>query len=74
MRRLQVKESETYMFQKPGFAIGGITSNLGSFKLRNDRDQHAITAFIAAIESPSLFKTLDKKTNYRYESADLHML
>ncbi|HVW95575.1 MAG TPA: hypothetical protein VHA56_06380 [Mucilaginibacter sp.] len=74
MKRLQVKETEAFLFQKPDYAIGGITSNPGAFKLRNDRDQHAITAFIAALETPSLFSKSDLKNAYNYESTDLHLL
>lgn len=58
--RLQLKEEEDFLFPEPKMAIGGISSNLVSFKLRNDRDQHAITAFIAALETPSIFGDSEK--------------
>lgn len=58
--RLQLKEEEGLLFPEPKMSIGGISSNLISFRLRNDRDQHAITAFIAALETPSIFGDLEK--------------
>lgn len=58
LMRLQLKEEESFLFPEPKMAIGGISSNLVSFRLRNDRDQHAITAFIAALETPSIFGDL----------------
>jgi hypothetical protein len=55
LHRLQVKPAEAYRFARPERAVGGITSNLQAYKLRIDRDQHAITAFLAAADNPWLF-------------------
>ncbi len=52
--RLQLTEKESFLFSQPALAIGGITGNLNSLKIRNDHDQHAMTAFIAALETPSV--------------------
>lgn len=56
LRRLQIKSEESYRFADPARAIGGIPARLDSMQLRNDRDQHAITAFLAAAECPFLFR------------------
>lgn len=52
--QLQLKEEESFLFAQPELAIGGMTPNLLSFQIRNDHDQHAMTAFIAALETPSV--------------------
>jgi AMMECR1 domain-containing protein len=52
--RLQLTEKESFLFPQPALAIGGITGNINSLKIRNDHDQHAMTAFIAALETPSV--------------------
>lgn len=61
--RLQLKEEEAFIFPNPEFATGGISGTLVSFQLRGDRDQHAITAFLAALESPCLFETSPQLIN-----------
>ncbi len=50
VRRLQVGPESAFLFQRPKLAVGGISANLGSFSMRSDFDQHAITVFLAAIE------------------------
>ncbi|GEM_PF-3245211 len=57
LMRLQLQPEEQHLFPNSEQSIGGISGTLTSFQLRSDRDQHAITAFIAAIETPSLFST-----------------
>lgn len=56
LSRLQLTEENAFLFPKPDRAIGGITKNLSNFTIRNDYDQHAITAWIAALQTPGLWK------------------
>ena len=50
VRRLQVGPESAFLFPRPERAVGGISANLSTFAMRSDFDQHAITAFLAAIE------------------------
>ncbi len=52
--RLQISLDETFLFKRPELAIGGITSHLTSFSIRSDYDQHAITAYLAALATLDL--------------------
>lgn len=54
--RLQIKEEESYLFPRAELAVGGVPTSLTSFKLRSDCDAHALTAFLAALETPVLFE------------------
>lgn len=56
LQRLQIKEEEAFLVPEPARAVGGVSGTLTSFQLRNDRDQHAITAYLAAIETPCIFE------------------
>jgi len=57
--KLQLTEEESFLFSQPELAIGGITHNLLTFQIRNDFDQHGMTAFIAALETPSVITHRD---------------
>jgi hypothetical protein len=50
VRRLQVGPESAFLFARPDLALGGITANLSTFAMRSDFDQHAITAYLAALE------------------------
>lgn len=50
VRRLQIGPESAFLFPRPELAVGGISANLCTFSIRSDFDQHAITAFLAAIE------------------------
>lgn len=56
LRRLQIDPEEAHMFPHPAQAVGGISGTLTSFQMRSDRDQHAITCYLAALETPALFR------------------
>lgn len=56
LQRLQIREEEAFLVPEPARAVGGISGTLTSFQLRNDRDQHAITAYLAAVETPCIFE------------------
>lgn len=55
MFRLHITPDEAFLFERPDLTLGGVTSGMTSFEMRCDRDQHAITAYQAALETPSLF-------------------
>ncbi|MFC1747474.1 hypothetical protein ACFL2V_01565 [Pseudomonadota bacterium] len=57
LQRLQIKKEESFLVTEPAKAVGGISGTLTSFQLRNDRDQHAITAYLATIETPTVFES-----------------
>jgi AMMECR1 domain-containing protein len=48
--RLQIGPESAFLFPCPEKALGGISANLATFAMRSDFDQHAITAFLAALE------------------------
>ena len=50
VRRLQAGPESAFLFPRPELATGGITANLSTFAMRSDFDQHAITAYLAALE------------------------
>ena len=52
--RLQIAPETAFLFRNPAHAIGGTTRDLADFTIRCDYDQHAITAFLAALETPGL--------------------
>lgn len=52
--RLQLTAAMAALFRDPELAVGGTTRGLADFTIRCDYDQHAITAFQAALESPGL--------------------
>lgn len=52
--RLQLGPEQAHYFPEPDLALGGVTASLSAFQLRCDRDQHVITAFLAAAETPGL--------------------
>jgi len=52
--RLQIEEAEAFRLPHPELCIGGISGNLTDLTIRNDHDQHAITMWIAALETPAL--------------------
>ncbi|MFC3153216.1 hypothetical protein ACFOEK_19410 [Litoribrevibacter euphylliae] len=68
LRRLQIKKEEAFLVLDPTKSVGGISGTLTSFQLRNDRDQHAITAYLAAVESLSLFDTTPVQTAIKEEA------
>jgi hypothetical protein len=49
---LQIAPDTHSLFADPTLVDGGITASLENFSLRCDRDQHAITASIAALQAP----------------------
>ncbi len=49
---LQIAPETHGLFAEPTLVDGGITASLENFSLRCDRDQHAITACIAALQAP----------------------
>jgi AMMECR1 domain-containing protein len=53
--RLQIAPETAPLFADPGLAIGGTTYSLSNLTIRCDFDQHAITAYLAALENPGLF-------------------
>jgi hypothetical protein len=48
--RLQAGPESAFLFPRPELAVGGVTANLSTFTMRSDFDQHAITAYLAALE------------------------
>jgi hypothetical protein len=55
VRRLQIDPRTAVLFRDPGSTVGGTTASLADFTIRCDHDQHTLTAFLAALESPGLF-------------------
>jgi hypothetical protein len=54
--KLQIPGELSGVFPRPELAIGGFTEGMNSFLIRNDFDQHFITAALAALRAPSLFE------------------
>jgi AMMECR1 len=52
--RLQIVPETAFLFDDPSVVVGGVTKSLSDFTLRCDFDQHAITACLAALETPGL--------------------
>ncbi len=57
--RLQIAPETAFLFRHPDRAIGGTPRSLHDFTIRSDFDQHLITAFLAALETPGLLETRD---------------
>jgi AMMECR1 domain-containing protein len=56
VRRLQVMPDTGVLFGDPARAVGGTTASLSDMTIRCDYDQHALTAYLAALETSSLLK------------------
>jgi hypothetical protein len=54
LSRLQISPETTMLFRNPAYTIGATTKSLSDFTIRCDFDQHAITAYLAALEAPGL--------------------
>jgi AMMECR1 domain-containing protein len=54
--KLQIPSELSGVFPRPELAIGGFTEGMNSFLIRNDFDQHFITAALAALRAPSVFE------------------
>jgi len=57
LRRLQFGGDQSFLFQQPALAIGGLPMNLHTSVIRCDHDQHLITATIAALDSNAVRPT-----------------
>ncbi len=55
--RLQIVEEMAPLFRNPRLTVGGTTASLRDFNIRNDFDQHTITALLAALEAGGLAQT-----------------
>jgi hypothetical protein len=54
VQRLQIMPETAMLFPDPSRAVGAITRSLSDFSLRCDNDQHALTAYLAAVEAKEL--------------------
>jgi len=54
LQRLQISPQMSFQFPDPTRCVGGTTKSLSDFTIRCDNDQHAITTFLAALETPDL--------------------
>ena len=54
MFRLSISPVTAFLFRKPDKVVGGTTRSLSDMTIRCDFDQHTITAFLAALETPGL--------------------
>lgn len=52
--RLQIAPDTAVLFQDPVRVVGGTTSSLSNMTLRCDHGQHALTAYLAALETNGL--------------------
>ena len=52
--RTQIEECESFYFKRPELAIGGMTETLSRLIIRNDYDQHVLTAWVAAQQTAAL--------------------
>jgi AMMECR1 domain-containing protein len=53
--RLQICDESRSFFPNPRFAIGGLTADFESLRMRCDFDQHFLTACLTALETNSLW-------------------
>jgi AMMECR1 domain-containing protein len=54
VRRLQLVPATATLFRDPIRAVGGTTASLSNMTIRCDHDQHALTAYLAALETSGL--------------------
>jgi hypothetical protein len=54
MRRLQMAPDTAYLYPDPARTIGGTAASLASMTIRCDHDQHALTAYLAALRTAGL--------------------
>ena len=52
--RLQISEQTTMLFADPARTVGGTTRSLSDMTIRCDFDQHAVTCYLAALETEGL--------------------
>jgi AMMECR1 domain-containing protein len=52
--RLQITPETASLFPDPPLSVGGTTHSLSDLTIRCDYDQHAITAYLAALDHPDL--------------------
>jgi AMMECR1 domain-containing protein len=57
--RLQISPETAFLFDDPDGTVGGTTKSLRDMTIRCDFDQHAITACLAALETPGLLDVTD---------------
>jgi hypothetical protein len=67
VRRLQITPATGHLFPDPDRAVGGTTASLSDMTIRCDYDQHALTAYLAALETSDL---LDSWRSARPESSN----
>ncbi len=56
VRRLQIVPETAVLFSDPARAVGGTTGSLSDMTIRCDYDQHALTAYLAALETTGLLE------------------
>lgn len=54
VRRLQIMPDTGHIFRDPVRTVGGTTASLSDMTIRCDYDQHALTAYLAALETSDL--------------------
>jgi hypothetical protein len=53
--RLQIAPATVFLFPHPAETVGGTSTSFADMTIRCDNDQHAVTAYLAALENAELF-------------------
>jgi AMMECR1 len=56
VRRLQIVPDAAVLFSDPARTVGGTTASFADMTIRCDHDQHALTAYLAALQTTSLLE------------------